>query len=169
MVFIAIGSNIQPLTNIKDALHLMAKELRLSGLSTFYESPPIGSPGSPWFVNGVVAVRTALPPRRLKFGLLREIERKLGRVRSEDLYAPRTIDLDIIVYEGVVVREPDLVIPDPEIVSRSFLAIPLYELAPHLVISGIGTLREIVEGMHNPELRPLVDFTRALREEFEDK
>ncbi|HLD99169.1 MAG TPA: 2-amino-4-hydroxy-6-hydroxymethyldihydropteridine diphosphokinase [Bdellovibrionota bacterium] len=165
-VFIGIASNIDPKSNIEKAVHLLTRELRITGLSAFYETEAINSPGAPAFINGVLRIETALPPNELKHSVLRVIEEKLGRVRSTDKNAPRPIDLDILIYGDLVIEMEDLRVPDPEIRERPFLAFPIFELDPDLVIPGTNEpIRKIVAYMRNlrERLRPLPQFTDRIR------
>jgi len=142
--FVSVGSNIEPEANIEEALRRLASRVQVVGVSTFYHSEPVGPPGQPPFLNGVVEVRTDLPARDLKFGVLRRIEAELGRVRTADTYAPRRIDLDLLIYDECVTASRELTLPDPDITSRPFLAVPLGELAPDLVLPGDGrTMGEV--------------------------
>ena len=111
--FIGVGSNIDPQSNIREALIRLAERVEIRALSTFYQSRPVGPPGQPPFVNGVVAADTDLPPLAVKRDVLRRIEEGLGRVRTTDKYAPRVIDLDLLIYDDMVAdavterEEPD--------------------------------------------------------------
>lgn len=130
----------------------------------FYRNAPLDRPEQPEFLNGVSALQTKLAPRALKFDCLRTIEASLGRMRTADKFAARTIDLDIAVYGDVTVRETDLIVPDPEIYERPFLAWPLYELAPALVLPDSGrALAEIVRSITKEGLTPEEQFTADLR------
>lgn len=169
-VYVSIGSNIDPETNIVAAVRLLKSTARITALSTFYKTDPLNAPGAPAFYNGAAKMLTDRPPRDLKFGVLREIERSLGRVRTSDKNAPRTIDLDIMVYGDYIICEPDLVIPDPDIIHRPFLATPLLELAPDMVLPGYEVaLADVVREMDVSSLQPLPEFTYILRQEIEDE
>lgn len=146
IAYVAVGSNIEPGRNVPAAVEMLGEQVEVCGVSTFYRTPAVGPdgqtrpvrPGSRQvaaddFLNGVLAVRTARPARELKFDVLRAIEDRLGRVRSADKYAPRTIDLDIVLYGQAVIDEPDLEVPARD-VDRPFVALPLLELAPELVL-----------------------------------
>ncbi len=136
--------------------------MRVIAISTFYRTKALGPSESPPFYNGVVEVETELAPR-----VLREIEARLGRARSGDRYAPRTIDLDIVVQGDAVVDEPDLIVPDPDLLTRAFVAIPLLELAPDMVIPGSGErLVDAAAGLDVSEMAPLHDFTGTIRREI---
>lgn len=138
--YVAVGSNVEPRRNVPAAVELLRGQVEVCGVSTFYRTAAIGPDGQPRpgdedFLNGVLAVRTARPARELKFDVLRTIEDRLLRVRSADKYAPRTIDLDLVLYGQAVIDEPDLRIPARD-VDRPFVALPLLELAPELVLPG---------------------------------
>ena len=90
------------------------------------------------FLNGVWRVETALTARQLKFDVLRPIEAQLGRVRGEDAYAARTIDLDVLLFGDLVSDEVGLCVPDPDIRTRAFILIPLLELDPALTLPDTG-------------------------------
>ncbi len=165
--FIGIGSNIEPAANVRAALHALAGESCLAGISTIYLTEALGDAAQPPYYNGVAEIETEVPPREMKFGVLRGIEQSLGRQRSVDKYAPRTMDLDLIVYGDLVLHEEGLDIPDPDILTRPFLAIPLCELEPDLVLAGYGLrISEIAAALSSAEMQPLGDYTRRLRDEL---
>jgi len=105
-------------------------------------------------------------PQQLK-SILRDIERKVGRVRTADKYAAREIDLDIALYGDHTVDELDLRIPDPDIPHRPFLAVPLAELAPNWFVPGAGaTLQELAARQSKDGLEPVTTLTEVLKKEF---
>ncbi|MCC6694243.1 MAG: 2-amino-4-hydroxy-6-hydroxymethyldihydropteridine diphosphokinase [Candidatus Hydrogenedentes bacterium] len=163
--YISIGSNIEPESNILRALRLLATSQRLTAVSTMYRSAALNRPDQPDFINGVCAIETALAPRALKFDCLRPIEEQLGRVRTADKYARRTIDLDIALYADQQICDDDLMVPDPDIRTRPFLAVPLIELAPGLMLPGTGQpLADVVRGMDRSAIAADPAFTKYLRE-----
>lgn len=164
--YIGIGSNVDPEKNIRLALRALNAKAAITGISTFYVTPPVGGCENPPFYNGAAGIQTALAPREVKFEVLRKIEDELGRVRTGDRYAPRTIDLDLVLYDNVVMREPGLVLPDPDVVTRVFVAAPLLELDPELVLPGGLKLAEIARSLPADTMTPLPDFTAALKAEF---
>jgi len=171
-VYIGVGSNIDPETNIVKALQPLTEHVQVHAISTFYRTAPLDRPEQPPFVNGVVEVGTEIEARPLKFDLLRPIEKALGRVRTEDPFAARTIDLDILLFDDAVIHEPSgpdgaVHIPDPEIAERPFWAIPLLELAPDLILPGTATPLAQASALHcRSDLHPMHDFTTMLRERF---
>ena len=134
--FIAVGANIDPEQNIPRALDILAREVQIVGISTFYITPALGRPEQSDYRNGVVDINTAHPPRDLKQNILRPIEAKLGRVRQNDKYAARPIDLDILLHGEHVLHTGEIQLPDPDLYTRIFLAAPLLELRPTLVLPG---------------------------------
>jgi len=117
---IAFGSNIRPEENLPAALALLRREAQVLKMSAVYRTPPVGNPEAPYFLNAAALVETDLPPNALR-ERLRRIEAALGRKRTDDPNAPRTIDLDILLYEG----EP----PDPDLYKYPHAAIPAAEVA----------------------------------------
>lgn len=115
--------------------------------SELHETDPVGVIDQPRFLNGAVALRTELAPREL-LELLLEIERGLGRVRDGERWGPRTIDLDLLVYEDVIVDEPGLRVPHPRLHERRFALEPLAELDPALEIPGRGAVSDLLAELH---------------------
>jgi len=157
-LYIGVGSNVDPAHHVPRALELLMERLEVLACSTLYWSEPLERPQQAPFLNGVWRARSARPPRELKFELLRPVERELDRTRGEDRHAARTIDLDLLLYDDLVLDEPDLVLPDPEIPRRSFLWRPLLELDPTLE-GRIGAPLEDLPA----DLRPDPELTRSLR------
>ncbi len=120
---ILLGSNINPENNITKAIDLLKKECKLLKSSRIWETEAIGSNG-PNFLNSAIVIDTPLSENELKNQVLHTIEKDLGRIRTEDKYAPRTIDLDIIIFDGQVV--------DQDLWQRSFIASPISDLYPDL-------------------------------------
>ncbi|MBN1681309.1 MAG: 2-amino-4-hydroxy-6-hydroxymethyldihydropteridine diphosphokinase [Anaerolineae bacterium] len=141
LAFITLGSNIQPETHLIRAVEHIATRLDVVRLSRVYETAPLRADGQiaaeqDSFLNAAVLVQTDLAPVSLKFDVLRAIEAALGRVRTADKFAPRTIDLDLALYgdpgSSVVMQhdDPRLTLPDPDILTRAHVARPLADLAP---------------------------------------
>lgn len=163
-VFIGVGSNIDPERHISSALARLATLVTLTGLSTFYRTAPLERPEQSAFINGVVMGETALPPLALKYDVLRRIEGEHGRVRTGDSYAPRTIDLDLLLYDMLVVESELLILPDPDIRHRPFIACPLAELAADMCLPGeVRPMSEICAVLIRAEMTPLSMFTAQLK------
>jgi 2-amino-4-hydroxy-6-hydroxymethyldihydropteridine diphosphokinase len=112
-------------------------------VSAFRETDPVGYLEQPPFLNAAALLETSLAPRELLETLL-GVERELGRTREGPRFGPRTIDLDLLVYDGVVVDEPGLELPHPRLHERRFALEPLSELDPDLVVAGRGTVSELL-------------------------
>jgi 2-amino-4-hydroxy-6-hydroxymethyldihydropteridine diphosphokinase len=165
--FVGLGSNIEPAKNVRKAIHLLALQTRILGVSTVYCTKAEDRPEQPSYYNCIVEIETEAPPEELKHGVLRHIEEELGRKRSGDKYAPRTIDLDLVVYGDLTLKTDDLALPDPQILCRPYLAIPLWELAPDLVLPGVGLSIEEVAGRLMPShMKPLKTYTALLKKEI---
>jgi 2-amino-4-hydroxy-6-hydroxymethyldihydropteridine diphosphokinase len=114
-----------------------AGDIRLQARSSDYVTPPWGVEDQPPFVNLCIAVDTALTPQAL-LARAQAIERAFGRDRaSEQRWGPRTLDIDILTYDDLVLNEPELTLPHPRLFERAFVLVPLAEIAPDLLIAGI--------------------------------
>lgn len=165
--FVSLGSNIEPDKNMLHAIRLLAARLRVPAVSTVYLTEPIGPPEQPPYFNCVTKLETDLPPLELKHKVLRTIEKELGRTRSSDKFAPRTIDLDLILYDETILSGNDLVLPDPDILKRPFLIAGLYELDPELVLPGSATpIAEAAKNIRYDSMKPLSEYTGILRREL---
>ena len=124
--FIALGSNIQPEDHLPAAISRLLSLGQVVAVSRAYRSEPVGGKSQPNFLNAAVLIRVAEEPASIRTGL-RKIETALGRVRTADKYASRTIDLDLVLLgDRVDLKFP---LPDPDILTREHLAVPLAELA----------------------------------------
>ena len=138
--FVALGSNLGSSEAIvEQAARALAARFPGAVASSLYRTVPQGCPpGSPPFVNAVVAVDVTLSPEAL-LGVLRDLERAQGRPDARVKNAPRTLDLDIIAVGSCVVHTRELTVPHPRALSRAFVLAPLAEIAPNLVLPGAPT------------------------------
>lgn len=127
--FISIGSNIDPEKHLPLAIRKLKQLGEILSVSGVYQNPALGSSEQPDFLNAAALLLTHLQALEVRHEL-RSIEAKVGRVRTEDKFAARTIDLDLCLYNHLVIQSPELVLPDPEILERAHLAVPLAELDP---------------------------------------
>ena len=154
--YIGLGANLdQPAVQVRAAVEALAMlpGTRLAAVSSLYSNPAVGYVDQPDFVNAVAKIETALAPRVLLDHLL-EIEQRFGRTRDFQ-NAPRTLDLDIVVYGSQVVDEPGLTIPHPRMHERAFVLVPLAEIEPNLVVPGRGPVRGLVQGVDSGVLTKL--------------
>lgn len=141
---IALGANIgEPLRQVEAGFAALAAlpETRLMMRSSLYRSAPVGYADQPDFINAVAVIETLLEPHALLDALL-AIERAHGRVR-EFANAPRTLDLDIVLYGDTVMHDAGLTIPHARMLERAFVMVPLAEVAPEMKVPGRGLVREL--------------------------
>ena len=131
--YVALGSNLgDKEANLRRALELLIERgVEIVKTSTFISTEPYGVTDQPQFLNGVCEVRTSLVPLALLHTLL-EIEQEMGRVRLRH-WGERNIDLDLLLYEDVVMDTEELKLPHPDMQNRDFVLLPLAEIAPELV------------------------------------
>lgn len=136
MILIGIGSNLAappaktPLETAQAALPaLAAPHLEPVACSSWYESAPVPASDQPWFVNAVALISTDREPEVL-LALMLAVEARFGRVRGER-NAARTLDLDLLDYDGLIIDTPNLNLPHPRLHERRFVLEPLCEIAPH--------------------------------------
>ena len=132
-VFISLGSNIGRESNLPAAVRLISRKCRLVAVSTVFETVPVGLQDQPDFFNAAVLVETALRPSELKERVLLPIERKLGRRRTDDKNAPRTIDLDLALFNDEILDYDGHHLPDPDILRFPHVTVPIADIAPALI------------------------------------
>ena len=134
-VYIALGSNLEhpqaQLTAALQALNALS-DSRLTAVSSFYQSKPLGPQDQPDYVNAVACLETSLAPLAL-LDELQRIEHEQGRVRLRR-WGERTLDLDILLYADHIIQSERLTVPHYDMHQREFVIIPLFEIAPHLVL-----------------------------------
>ena len=142
--YVGLGSNLgDRMTMLQMAVRRLEPLGRVTEVSSLYETEPVGYLEQPPFLNAVVALDTALAPADLMDGLL-GIERDLGRMRSFQ-NAPRTLDLDLLLVDDMILDTTELTLPHPRLLERAFVLVPLVELAPEMAhpVSG-QSMREIL-------------------------
>ncbi|MFB6276974.1 MAG: 2-amino-4-hydroxy-6-hydroxymethyldihydropteridine diphosphokinase [Halothece sp.] len=146
---IALGSNLgESQQNLEQAISQLnqSPEITVNDVSSWYETVPVG-PAQPNYLNGCALLTTSLPPHPLLDTLL-SIETQFGRVRQER-WGARTLDLDLLLYEDIVLDTPRLQLPHPRMRERAFVLVPLEEIAPNWVDpitgSAIAQLKDTVD------------------------
>jgi 2-amino-4-hydroxy-6-hydroxymethyldihydropteridine diphosphokinase len=156
-VYVGLGSNLgHPRRQLAHAVRALARlpRTRVVGVSSNYVTAPLDCPGpQPDYVNAVAALDTALPPLGL-LARLRGIERRRKRATAHERNAPRTLDLDLLLYGRVRVAHPQLVVPHPRMGVRAFVLRPLTELAPRVTIPGHGLARSLLPAVRAQRLAP---------------
>jgi 2-amino-4-hydroxy-6-hydroxymethyldihydropteridine diphosphokinase len=132
IAFLSLGSNIgDRLVHLRDAIGRLEGAGRVICMSSFYETEPVEFTDQPWFVNCVVALETSKTPLQLLAAIL-DIERQMGRRRLQKK-GPRSIDIDILLFDGEVINTKKLIIPHPAMHERRFVLEPLDEIARDLM------------------------------------
>jgi 2-amino-4-hydroxy-6-hydroxymethyldihydropteridine diphosphokinase len=138
-VLIALGGNVGDVrsTFARAVAMLCDDAVRLTARSSDYRTPPWGVTDQPPFINAVIAVSASLAPHDLLARALK-VERALGRDRGHELrWGPRTVDIDLLAYDDLVLHDPDLTLPHPRLFERAFVLMPLAEIASDRMIGGI--------------------------------
>ena len=139
--YVALGANIgDPAATVLAAFAALSnlEDSRVVHTSSLYRTAPVGLKNQPDFINAVVALETGLAPEELLDALL-DLEARFGRVRR-DRNGPRTLDLDLLLYNDIELDLPRLILPHPRLHLRAFVLQPLAEIAPTLVVPGRGSV-----------------------------
>jgi 2-amino-4-hydroxy-6-hydroxymethyldihydropteridine diphosphokinase len=156
LAYIGLGSNLNdPKQQIKSAVIALNKSnnIKVTGLSSLYQSKPMDGSQQPDYINAVCRVETHLTALELLY-VCQDIELQQHRVR-EKKWGARTIDLDIIIYGAQVIASKKLIVPHPGIIDRAFVLIPLHEIEPDLKVPVLGSLNELIDKIDTSELMKL--------------
>jgi 2-amino-4-hydroxy-6-hydroxymethyldihydropteridine diphosphokinase len=143
--FVALGANLEdPVQQIRRALSELdaIEHTRVTAASSLYRTAPVGYADQPDFINAVAKLQTGLSPREL-LDALHAIENRHARKRSMR-NAPRTLDLDLLLYGRLVIREEELTLPHPRMHERAFVLMPLAEIAPDAPVPGHAPLSKLL-------------------------
>ena len=146
IAYIGLGSKlISPEAQIisaKQAINALVN-VQQYAFSSLYRSPPMGPQDQPDYVNAVMAIKTGLSAMEL-LRSLQQIELDQGRVRKDERWGARTLDLDILLYGEQVIDLPDLMVPHYGLAQRAFVVYPLQEIAPEIMVPGKGVIADLV-------------------------
>ncbi len=151
--YVALGANLGDAARaVRAAFDALAElpDTRLLAHSGLYRTAPVGVTGQPDYVNAVAALSTRLPAAALLDALL-AIESERGRTRDYH-QAPRTLDLDLLLYDDEVIATPNLVVPHPRMHERAFVLVPLAEIAPDARIPGHGRVADLLAHVQGQEI-----------------
>lgn len=156
VVYIGIGANLgNPQQTVRAAITELGTALastQITQTSSLYLSAPINAQGDD-FVNAVVELHTQLSPSELH-AELQKIEHRFGRTRYYK-NAPRTLDLDLLLYDQCIIDTPTLQLPHPRMVQRAFVILPLLEIAPEVIIPGHGPARSLLSGVQDQVIQKI--------------
>lgn len=153
-IYLSLGSNMGDTQgHIEEALGLLSERVSITKTSSYYETEPVGYKDQPWFLNIAAEGETDLNPQEL-LTFTQGIEHRMKRVKTI-VNGPRNIDIDILLYGNEAVTSDNLIIPHPRMTERAFVLVPLYEIAPGLVIFGTS-LSDLLDGLRGEEIRKRV-------------
>ena len=149
--FLGLGSNLGDRAHyLEEAVSALSSPvLKIEATSRIYETEPWGLLDQPLYWNLVIKIETSLEPLEL-LHVCQEIERQLGRERKQH-WGPRTIDIDLLIYDNIVSDSEELILPHPYLEERAFVLVPLREIAPELVLPSGKSISEVSgEGKVHP-------------------
>ncbi|WP_034949660.1 2-amino-4-hydroxy-6-hydroxymethyldihydropteridine diphosphokinase [Erwinia oleae] len=155
-VYLALGSNLaDPLHQVQaalEALDALPDSLRVA-TSSLYRTPPYGPPDQPDYLNAAVALDTGLAPEAL-LDLTQRIEREQGRVRKDERWGPRTLDLDIMLFGDLQLNTPRLTVPHYDMRNRAFMLLPLLEIAPDAQLPDGVRIADLLASLDTTQIQP---------------
>jgi 2-amino-4-hydroxy-6-hydroxymethyldihydropteridine diphosphokinase len=132
LVYLSLGSNVGDREgNLRAAVAQLRSAIRVEAVSSLYETEPVGVTDQPAFLNLAVAAHTDLAPRQL-LEAVKRVERRVGR-KPTYRWGPRVIDIDIVLYDALILETPELTLPHARLAERAFVLVPLAEIAPEAV------------------------------------
>ncbi|GAB3806334.1 2-amino-4-hydroxy-6-hydroxymethyldihydropteridine diphosphokinase [Virgibacillus kimchii] len=164
--YIALGTNIEPRENyLKDALRYLKNDhVTIQQQSSIYETAPVGYTDQASFLNMVIQLKTELSPLQL-LEFCQYIEKELGRKRTIR-FGPRTIDLDILLYNNEIINGERLIIPHPRMHERAFVLVPLHEIAPACIIPNKErNAEELLSELPRSDIKDVMIWTQNASEE----
>lgn len=149
-IYLSLGSNIgDTKSNLDRAIELLGEKINILNRSSYYETEPVGYKDQDWFLNIVLEGETGLGPEEL-LRFTQGIESKMKRKKTIR-FGPRIIDIDILLYGQIQLQTEDLIIPHPRMCERAFVMVPLYEIAPDLMIEG-KKIKEIIDELEGKQV-----------------
>ena len=155
-VWLALGSNLaDPLQQVQNALDALAAipQTRVVTVSSFYRTPPYGPQDQPDYLNAVVELATALQPDAL-LDHTQRVEQEQGRVRKDHRWGPRTLDLDILLFDRQTLASDRLTVPHYDMHNRAFMLVPLLEIAPAITLPNGTPVASLLAPLDRTQIRP---------------
>ncbi|MGP6487960.1 2-amino-4-hydroxy-6-hydroxymethyldihydropteridine diphosphokinase [Duffyella gerundensis] len=155
-VWLALGSNLaDPLQQVQNALDALAAipQTRVVTVSSFYRTPPYGPQDQPDYLNAVVELATALQPDAL-LDHTQRVEQEQGRVRKDHRWGPRTLDLDILLFDRQTLTSDRLTVPHYDMHNRAFMLVPLLEIAPAITLPNGTPVASLLAPLDRTQIRP---------------
>ncbi len=155
VAYIGIGSNLaDPLLQVSQAIQALSelRETRLVRLSSLYKSAPMGPQDQPDYINAVVKLETKLSPLEL-LDSTQNIEQQHGRVRKAERWGPRTLDLDILLFDNITIQSERLTVPHYGMKVREFVLYPLAEIEPDFIFPDGDRLQDLLMNVDRNGLR----------------
>ncbi|HVV68905.1 MAG TPA: 2-amino-4-hydroxy-6-hydroxymethyldihydropteridine diphosphokinase [Gammaproteobacteria bacterium] len=162
--YISLGSNLDnPIQQVKKAIFALQQipDTTLFAYSSLYQSAPVGYWPQPDFINAVACIQTDLSAEKL-LGELHSLEFQQGRVRNGEKNRPRTLDLDLLLYDDEIIQKPDLTIPHPRLHERAFVLLPLAEIAANLLIPPKTSLSQLIAMLPSKQLQTIKALEESL-------
>lgn len=162
--FVALGSNLEdPVRQLGRAFEALAElpDTRLVSESPMYRNQAVGPEPQPAYVNAVAKIDTGLNPHAL-LDALQKTEISLGRAPNRARWAPRIIDLDLLIYDDLEIRDERLTVPHPEICRRRFVLLPLSDIAPDLIVPGCGPVDDLLSRAPRHDMQRIPPKGRSL-------
>ena len=160
LAHVGLGSNLgDSLSIFRSVLDDFAQHqaTEVVAVSSFYVTKPLGSVQQADYLNAVTSLKTQLSPHQL-LSLLQSLELQYGRERSGKNWESRTLDLDVLLYDDLIINDPDLAVPHPGMLERDFVLFPLYEISPQVMIPGFGLLSKALQGCKNRGMKKLNEY-----------
>lgn len=160
--YIGIGTNLgDKEKNIKNAVRLLKEKCEIIKSSPLYKTEPVGFKNQDWFINCVIEARTKLAPYEL-LHFLKDIEKSMGRAKAIK-YGPRIIDLDILYYGDLILKEKNLTIPHPRMHKRLFILAPLVDISPDFIHPKLKKgIKALIADLKQPEKVELYSRTKLI-------
>jgi 2-amino-4-hydroxy-6-hydroxymethyldihydropteridine diphosphokinase len=159
LAWLLLGSNIDPETHLAAAVERLSRQVTLLAVSSAWQSPPADGSRQPDYLNAAALLRTECTPEVLLKRVTAPIEKALGRVRTADAFVPRTIDIDLALYDDRIGTAAGKALPHPDILRYAHCAIPLAEISPETVHPATGeTLRAIAGRLRTPSIHRREDI-----------